>query len=179
MLFLELFSYLVSHLLRPSFLSFALCFSSTAVASKIHPGKGRKFTDGFAYDGILILQDVLCYSIYDFVSVSGKEHRISSVFLIWASLAMSGLVLGVMYLLAQRIIPILLSKSCYDFSWALKSLYHTYYFSNSSSFFVSYVSPAIAAIYQRVFLLWDTWTLSNIFADSSISEIFSPFFLYF
>lgn len=162
-------------------LGFACALSSTAVASKFIQEKGEESSlMGSLTMGILILQDVLVIPFMILFQSVGKSTGISSVFFdLGTSLVRAGLVLGVMYLLAQRIIPILLSKVAMISRELLNLFTILIILATVALFSFLGVSPAIAAFIAGV-LIGGTLEHYQIFSQiRPLRDIFTILFFVF
>lgn len=138
--------------IEAAILGFACALSSTAIVSKFIQEKGEENSLlGALTMGILILQDLVVIPFMILFQSIGKSSGISSVLMdLLFSFVRAGLVLGVMYILAQRVIPIVLAKVA-TISRELLNLFTILIILSTVALFSSLgVSPAIAAFIAGV-----------------------------
>ncbi|MBP9798086.1 cation:proton antiporter [Candidatus Woesebacteria bacterium] len=167
--------------IESAILGFACALSSTAVVSKFIQEKGEESSlMGSLTMGILILQDVIVIPFMILFQSVGKSTGASSVFFdLVFSLAKAGLVLVVMYVLAQRVIPILLSKVALISRELLNLFTILIIMSTVALFSFLGVSPAIAAFIAGV-LIGGTLEHYQIFSQiRPLRDIFTILFFVF
>ncbi len=167
--------------IEAAIVGFACALSSTAVVSKFIQEKGDEYSlIGSLTMGILILQDVLVIPFMILLQSSGKSAGVSSVLVdMLVSFVRAGLVLGVMYILAQRVIPVLLSKVA-SISRELLNLFTILIVMSTVALFSFLgVSPAIAAFIAGI-LIGGTLEHYQIFSQiRPLRDIFTILFFVF
>ena len=180
-IFLAILLLLKLTFIEAAILGFACALSSTAVVSKFIQEKGEENSlIGSLTMGILILQDVLVIPFMILFQSSGQSVGVSSILIdLLTSFVRAGLVLGIMYILAQRVIPVLLSKVA-KISRELLNLFTILIIMSTVGIFSFLgVSPAIAA-FIAVVLIGGTLEHYQIFSQiRPLRDIFTILFFVF
>ena len=98
--------------LDAAILGFAFALSSTALVSKMIQDKGEEnsLIGGMSL-GILLLQDIIVIPFMILLSSFGQSTGVIAIILdILISFAKTGIILGLIYIFAQRVVPVVLAR---------------------------------------------------------------------